>query len=83
MPNNPDYEPLDVGLLGQTFEVWGVVTHTVTSMTKSKPNPFVHTHSLQQPLGCELLCSRRGASKELKVASPPRPARIRPPAGPR
>lgn len=36
VPDNPDYEPLDVGLLGQNFEVWGVVTHTVTSMIKKQ-----------------------------------------------
>ncbi|GAA4001871.1 hypothetical protein GCM10022408_11470 [Hymenobacter fastidiosus] len=47
VPDNPAYQSTDISLLGDGFEVWGVVTHAVTEFINGKLKEHVRTRRLQ------------------------------------
>ena len=47
VPDNPNHNSTDISLLGDAFEVWGVVTHAVTEFINGKLKEYVRTRRLQ------------------------------------
>ena len=47
VPDNPNHSATDISMLGDGFEVWGVVTHAVTEFINGKLKEHVRTRRLQ------------------------------------
>ena len=46
VPDNPDHDSVDTSRLGQSFEVWGVVTHVITEMISGKLHEHTRTRRI-------------------------------------
>ena len=46
VPDNPAHESVDTSRLGQSFEVWGVVTHVITEMINGKLHEHTRTRRI-------------------------------------